>query len=79
MRKHLGYSPNDSAMWKHLWVMERALANKYGETGNRAREIDLSKRIVQEAREYKDSFLLAEKLIDLAVSYDQTLSLEEKR
>lgn len=69
-RKHSEYYCSVGIPKDYLWSMERFLANKYAEKGNFQREIELSYRIVQEARESKDSLLLSKKLIDLGVSYE---------
>lgn len=69
LRNNLGHAVNDISLWNYLWVMERALANKYGEMGNHAMDIELSKRIVNETRQFAPE-LLPSKLFDLGISYD---------
>lgn len=64
---------------EYLWIMERTVALKYGELGNIEKDIEISSNIVDEARAYNDSILLAKKIEDLAVSYSTTHSLEGRR
>ncbi len=70
------YDREDRYYQKYLWDMERYLANRYNEIGNHEKDIELSSRIASEANQFPDSDLLAEKLTDLAVSYDRTLTSE---
>ena len=72
------YDREDHYYQKYLWGMERYLANRYYDIGNNEKDIELSSRIVSEARQFPDSDLLAEKLTDLAYSYDRTLTSEGK-
>ena len=70
------YDREDHFYQKYLWGTERYLADRYYDIGNHEKDIELSSRIVSEARQSPDTDLLAEKLKDLAVSYDRTLTNE---
>ena len=72
------YDREDHFYQKYLWDMERYLANRYDDIGNHEKDIELSSRIVSEAKQFPDYDLLAEKLTDLALSYDRTLTSEGK-
>lgn len=69
LRLNLDHSLNDISLWNYLWVMERTLAIIYRKAGNHAMDIELSKRIVNEARQFAPE-LLPSKLFDLGISYD---------
>lgn len=76
IRKHIDFFIENGLSMNYLWVMERYLANRYYDIGDRQKDLDLSKLIVKEARLYGDSLLLSEKLVDLGVSYERDHTIQ---
>ena len=76
LRNNLEFYLRTGMSIDYLWVMERFLANIYFDLGNRQKDIEISERIVNEARIHNDSLLLSEKLMDLGVSYERNHTLE---
>lgn len=69
LRNNLDFYIKKGLSRDYLWVMERSLANTYGDLGYRQKEIDISEKIVNEARVLAPE-LFPSKLFDLGISYD---------